>query len=208
MRIIPIFATAYITFSPQWKTIIKESMHDINYREYLKIHPDFPVQGIQFVDWMPVFKHPFAFNSLIDDMCGLIAQDGCLPEDAKIASIESRGFLLGVPVACRLGVPFIPVRKKGKLPGRNNISTHSSSEYESDYFLEIQDSVVNKGDSIILVDDLLATGNTIVSACTLFKKAGAGKITVRCFLDLLWVPHIDEIAALDIKSLCKIPLTI
>jgi len=83
-------------------------MHNINYREYLKIHPDFPVQGVQFVDRMPVLKHPFDFYSLIDDMCGLIAQDRSLAEDTKIASIESRGFLLGVPVACRLGIPLFP----------------------------------------------------------------------------------------------------
>ncbi|NJK28591.1 MAG: adenine phosphoribosyltransferase [Coleofasciculaceae cyanobacterium SM2_3_26] len=129
--------------------------------------PDFPKPGILFRDITPLLRHPEGLRHTID----LVAEK-CAAFDADcIAGIESRGFIFGVPVAYRLGMGFIPVRKAGKLPA----AVHSV-DYSLEYgqaTLEIHCDALEPGHRVVIVDDLLATGGTAAATAHLVQKAGS-----------------------------------
>ncbi len=137
--------------------------------------PHYPKQGIQFRDITTLLKDPIGFRTTIDE---LVARYKDVKID-KIAGIESRGFILGAPLAYALGVGFVPIRKKGKLPAEV-IGHDYDLEYGSDR-IEIHTDAIDKGEKVLLVDDLIATGGTAVAACTLIEKMG-GKIIECCFI--------------------------
>ena len=134
------------------------------YKDLIRLFPDYPQKGINFVDWMPVMGNPEAYNRLIDDMVDLVKD---LKID-KIAGLESRGYFLGVPIAQRLKVGVVPIRKRGKLPGEC-----LSQDYILEYAkaaIEIQADAVKPGEHILVVDDLLATGGTMEAANKLLSN--------------------------------------
>ena len=137
--------------------------------------PHYPKQGIQFRDITTLLKDPVGFQLTIDD---LIRRYKDVKID-KIAGIESRGFILGAPLAYALGKGFIPIRKKGKLPAET-IGHDYELEYGTDR-IEIHTDAIDKGEKILLVDDLIATGGTAEAACKLIEKMG-GKIVECCFI--------------------------
>ncbi len=137
--------------------------------------PHYPKQGIQFRDITTLLKDPVDFKLTIDD---LVRRYKDVKID-KIAGIESRGFILGAPLAYALGKGFIPIRKKGKLPAEV-IGHDYELEYGTDR-IEIHTDAVAKGEKILLVDDLIATGGTAEAACKLIDKMG-GKIVECCFV--------------------------
>lgn len=137
--------------------------------------PHYPKQGIQFRDITTLLKDPAGFRATIDE---LVARYKDMKID-KIAGIESRGFILGAPLAYALGVGFVPIRKKGKLPAAV-IGHDYDLEYGSDR-IEIHTDAIDQGEQVLLVDDLIATGGTAVAACTLIEKMG-GKIIECCFI--------------------------
>lgn len=150
-----------------------------SYKRLIRTFPDFPKPGIEFIDWMPVLKDPASFNDLIDDLVALIPNDG--KTFTKIAGLESRGFLLGVPIAQRLGAGFVPIRKKGKLPG-----TCLARSYALEYgtaSIEIQADAIGKDDRVLIVDDLLATGGTMRAANKMIENI-TGEIENLFFLEL------------------------
>jgi|LakMenEpi03Aug12_release.lakeMendotaPanAssembly.Ray.scaffolds.fasta_scaffold198306_2 adenine phosphoribosyltransferase len=126
--------------------------------------PDFPRPGIQFKDIMPVLANPSAFSELISMMVFEIRKSGA----TKIVGLEARGFLLGIAIAQELELPFIPVRKAGKLPGEV-VSVNYKLEY-GESTIEVQKSAIKPGDRIAIVDDLLATGGTARAAIQLVEE--------------------------------------
>jgi len=137
--------------------------------------PDFPVPGIVFKDITPLLQDSAAFKQAIDE---LYEQTRELNPDV-VAGMESRGFLFAAPLAYRLGVGFVPVRKLGKLP-----SETSSVEYELKYgtnTLEIHRDAIQPGQRVLVVDDLLATGGTVGATVGLIRQLG-GEIVAAAFL--------------------------
>jgi len=129
--------------------------------------PDFPKPGILFRDISPLLGNGEIFRKTIDLMAE--ACEGTSP--AKIAGIDARGFIFGSALACRLGVGFVPIRKKGKLPYRTMSETFEL-EYGTDS-IEMHEDGVEPGERVVLVDDLLATGGTARAALRLLHRLGA-----------------------------------
>jgi len=132
----------------------------------LTTYPNFPTQGILFRDIMPIFQRP----ELLERVCLAIASRYRGIVDA-VAALESRGFLFGPTVAINLKVPFVPIRKAGKLPGIVQSETYVK-EYGQDTF-EIQPDGIDKFRRILLLDDLLATGGSLLAGSKLLRRAGA-----------------------------------
>ena len=137
--------------------------------------PHYPKHGIQFRDITTLLKDPKGFRATVDE---LVRRYQDMKID-KIAGIEARGFILGAPLAVALGIGFVPIRKKGKLPAAT-IGHDYDLEYGSDR-IEIHTDAIEKGEKVLLVDDLIATGGTAEAACLLIDKMG-GKIVECCFI--------------------------
>ncbi|MBK8339119.1 MAG: adenine phosphoribosyltransferase [Flavobacteriales bacterium] len=137
--------------------------------------PDFPKPGILFRDITPVMEDPGLSNAVVDAFVASIQNKGI---DA-VAGIESRGFLFGMPLALRLGVPFLTVRKKGKLPYRT-VSYKYDLEYGSAE-IEMHVDVVRPGMRVLVHDDLLATGGTAAASAELIRMQG-GQVAAFSFL--------------------------
>ena len=128
--------------------------------------PNFPKPGIMFRDISPLLSNPEAFGKSVE----MIASGWNGSVDAVVA-LDARGFVFGAPVALALGVPFVMIRKKGKLPGKV-VSYSYDLEYGSDT-VEMKHDAFALGDRVLVVDDLLATGGTAAAACALVEKVGA-----------------------------------
>ena len=144
-------------------------------KTFIRDIPDWPKPGILFRDITPLLADHEAYNQGVE---ALIAEYRNADID-YVAAVEARGFIFGTTVAERLGVGFIPVRKKGKLPAKT-IAHSYELEYGSDT-LEIHEDAFRDGARVLLVDDLLATGGTMGAACTLIEKAG-GEVAGLTFL--------------------------
>lgn len=137
--------------------------------------PDFPKKGIVFRDITTLLKDKDAFKAAIDRMA-----EYCKKKNPDlIVSSEARGFIFGAAIAYKLGIGFVPVRKPGKLP-HNTINHGYEKEYGQDV-LEIHTDAIVRGQKVVIVDDLLATGGTINATAELVKKLG-GEIAGICFL--------------------------
>ncbi|MHB8421721.1 MAG: adenine phosphoribosyltransferase [Leptospirales bacterium] len=149
--------------------------HDMDFSRWVRQIPDFPKKGILFYDLMPLFGEPSAFHALIDIMVESYLEQGI----SKVVGIEARGFILAAPIADRLKAGFVPIRKKGKLPGEVHEISYSL-EYGSDAMV-IQRGAIHPGERVLLVDDLLATGGTARAALDLIRKDG-GHVTGALFV--------------------------
>ena len=129
--------------------------------------PDFPVAGIQFRDITTLIGHGEGFAATVEWLAARVREDGA----EAIAGMEARGFIFGAAVAARLALPFIPVRKPGKLPCAT-IGIDYALEYGADR-LEIDPDAVHEGQRVAIVDDLLATGGTSCATAQLLRMAGA-----------------------------------
>ncbi|MCL1841587.1 MAG: adenine phosphoribosyltransferase [Propionibacteriaceae bacterium] len=145
--------------------------------KFVRNIPDFPKPGIQFKDITPLLASPSGFKLALDAMMAQV------PDDiGVVAGVESRGFIFGVPLAMALGVGFVPVRKPGKLPG----PTYEESfdlEYGSSV-LSIHQDALKPGQKVLLVDDLLASGGTLIAAANLVRRANAVPAHVSVLLEL------------------------
>lgn len=135
--------------------------------QLIRAVPDFPKPGILFRDITPLLRDPAGFAAVIDR---LHARYRDVALDA-VAGIESRGFLLGAPLALRLGVGFVPIRKAGKLPAATRSRTYAL-EYGT-ATLQLHEDALAPGQSVLIVDDLLATGGTARAAAELVEECGA-----------------------------------
>lgn len=157
---------------------------------------DFPEPGIVFKDIMPLLGDPEAFEAALDAMAAPWLNQQRGNEITKVAGIESRGFLLGVPIAQRLSVGFIPIRKQGKLPG-DTVAQNYDREYGPDT-VEMQTGAVGAGDRVLVVDDVLATAGTAQAAARLLRAAGA---TVAGFAVLI---ELESLAGRELLSDFKV----
>lgn len=168
---------------------------DLN--KYLRDVPDFPKPGILFKDITPLLASPAAMQETIARMAKLD-----FGRVDKVAAIESRGFLFGVPLAMQLGVGFVPIRKPGKLPWKTS-RVEYALEYGKDA-VEIHQDGVRAGERVLLVDDLLATGGTMGAACQLVE--GCGGIVASCVfvVELRFLPGRQRLAPRRVDALIGI----
>jgi len=149
-------------------------------RDYIRTIPDHPHKGILFRDITTLLGDPQGFFEAVE---GLVEHGrGAMRKIDHVAGIEARGFILGGAVAHRLKAGFVPVRKKGKLPGKT-IGQEYALEYGTDA-VEIHVDAVKPGDHVLLVDDLIATGGTAEAAIKLIERAGAHVLACSFVIDL------------------------
>ena len=144
--------------------------------------PDFPKPGILFYDITGILVEPEAFNFCLDKMaewCKVVKADA-------ISGVESRGFLFAAPLAARLNLPLILIRKKGKLPG-NTYSCKYSLEYGTAE-IEAHVSDVKPGQKVVVIDDLIATGGTLAAARNVFEQGGASVVE---FMGVVGLPFLN-----------------
>ena len=137
--------------------------------------PDYPKPGILFRDVTTLMGNPRAFRRAVDELVHPFAG----VQITKVAGIEARGFILGGAIAHQLSAGFVPIRKKGKLP-HETVSIAYSLEYGVDE-MEIHKDAVKKGERVVLVDDLIATGGTAIAATKLLQQLGA-VVVAACFI--------------------------
>ncbi|GAB4116749.1 MAG: adenine phosphoribosyltransferase [Candidatus Caldatribacteriota bacterium] len=159
--------------------------------------PDFPVKGVQFKDITTLLKDREAFRYSINKIVEYCQQYSI----DYIAGIEARGFIIGSPVAYQLGVGFLPIRKPDKLPSEVERVAYQLEYGES--VLEIHKDAVNKGDRIMVVDDLLATGGTTAAVFELIKKLGGIVIGAAFIVELEFLNPRDKLKEYNIFSIVK-----
>jgi adenine phosphoribosyltransferase len=166
----------------------------VDLKQFIRDVPDFPQPGILFRDITPLLQHAQAFAHAIDLMTGQVES---LRADA-VAGIESRGFLFGAPIAMRLGLPFVPIRKPGKLP-----AAHMSVEYSLEYGnnqLDIHADALQRGQRAAIVDDLLATGGTARAAAKLVELIGGEVAGIVFLIELTGLHGRDDLTGYDVRS--------
>lgn len=154
------------------------SFDEFYIKSVIRSLPDWPEPGVIFRDVTPVFKDPKAMRMV----CDAFIQRYIGSNITHIASIDARGFLLGSVIAYQLNLPLILIRKKGKLPGDT-----ISQEYQLEYgtaAIEVQTDAVKAGDRVLLLDDLIATGGTLLASCSLINQLGAEVTEVGALIDL------------------------
>lgn len=159
--------------------------------------PDFPKPGIVFKDITPLLADPAGLSLAVE----LITQPFRSKSVCKVVGAESRGFIFGTAVARNLSAGFVPIRKPGKLP-RKVISEDYELEYGTDR-MEIHQDAVRKGDRILLVDDLLATGGTIAACCRLVESLGGEIVGVAFLIELAFLKGRDRISQYPIHSVLR-----
>tara|TARA_Y100000389_G_scaffold75678_1_gene72335 strand:+ start:3522 stop:4061 length:540 start_codon:yes stop_codon:yes gene_type:complete len=147
-------------------------------KRHLKVIKDFPKKGINFQDIFSITKKPDIFNLIIKEISKVIKDNSI----TKVVGIEARGFLFGMTAANNNKLPFVPIRKAGKLPGEVRKLKYKL-EYGHDV-IEIQSSSIKKSDKILLIDDLIATGGTAVASVKLLRKFNSKKIISFFVIDL------------------------
>jgi adenine phosphoribosyltransferase len=174
-------------------------MEDLNVNDYLKSHirtvPDWPAPGVQFRDITPLLQDPRVFRVLIDAFVHRYMAPGLRPD--VVAGLDARGFILGSVVAYELGLGFVPIRKKGKLP-----FTTVEETYELEYgsaTVELHTDAVKPGQRVLLIDDLIATGGTMMAGKKLLEKLGATVIEGAAIVDLPELGGSDRIKAAGLK---------
>jgi adenine phosphoribosyltransferase len=157
---------------------------------------DWPEPGVTFRDITPLLADPVAFAAVIDGLVEIAEKAG--PVDA-VLGIEARGFIFGPSIALRLGVGFVPVRKAGKLP-----STSLSTSYDLEYgsaTMEMHVDAVDAGAKVLVVDDVLATGGTLLAAADLVAQAGASVAGNLVLIELAALGGRERIGAIGCESL-------
>lgn len=167
----------------------------IRLEDHIREVPDFPKQGIRFQDIMPLLQSPEGLREAVTRLAALTAKP-----DA-VVGIESRGFLFGVPLAMHWGVPFVPARKFGKLPGKTVRQVYSL-EYGEDT-LELQADALKAGQRVVIVDDLLATGGTALATSQLVRQLGAEVTAALFVIELIGLGGRDKIAPLPVHALIR-----
>jgi adenine phosphoribosyltransferase len=157
---------------------------------------DYPKPGILFRDVTSVLQDPKAFQACIDLLKNRFADKGF----TKVVGTEARGFLFGAPLALELGIGFVPVRKPKKLP-REVISESYELEYGTD-ILEIHKDAISPGDSVLMIDDLLATGGTMIATANLIRRLGGNVEHAGFIISLPDIGGEEKLKAANISSYC------
>ncbi|NNG40818.1 adenine phosphoribosyltransferase [Flexivirga sp. ID2601S] len=156
--------------------------------------PDFPTPGVVFKDLSPLFRDPEAFATVLADI-----GDRWRGKVDVVAGIEARGFIIGAPLAQAMGVGFVPIRKAGKLPGE----THTRS-YDLEYgeaTIEVAADAFVPGCTVLLVDDVLATGGTAAAAAELIERAGARVTALEVLLELSFLHGRERLPGRELHAI-------
>jgi adenine phosphoribosyltransferase len=167
----------------------------IDLAAHIRNIPDFPIHGVQFKDITSLLLSPEAFNEAIDRMVDLAGkrQVDCL------AAVDSRGFIFAAPMATRMGLPLVLLRKAGKLPG-STLSYEYSLEY-GQASLEVHAEDVTPGARVLIIDDLVATGGSLEAAAKLIEKAGGYTAGIGVVIELIGLGGRQALADYDLFSL-------
>lgn len=159
-------------------------------KDHIRGIPDFPKPGILFYDISTLLAHADAWSVAM----GRLARDVRKFQPDVLAGVESRGFLVAAPLALKLGCGFVMLRKKGKLPGKT-IRHEYALEYGTDT-IEIQEDAIGKGQRVVILDDLLATGGTMAAGIELLRRVGAEVTGAASIIELNFLPgrkKLDEL---------------
>jgi adenine phosphoribosyltransferase len=167
----------------------------IDLRDHIRDIPDFPKPGILFKDITPLLAHAEALKEAIEQLADRVGGRGI----DSIAAAEARGFIFGAPLAIRLGVGFVPIRKPGKLPYAT-IAMEYQLEYGTDR-LEVHSDALGPGRRVLLLDDVLATGGTMRACCDLVRQAGAQVVACAFVVELGFLHGRDRLAPDEVISL-------
>lgn len=169
----------------------------MDFKQYIADIQDFPIEGVLFRDVTPLMQDPKAYHEVIEQMKAYAIRK----EADLIAGPEARGFLFGCPVAYAMEAGFVPVRKPGKLP-REVIEATYELEYGHNT-LQMHKDAIKKGQKVVLIDDLLATGGTIEASCKMIEELG-GIVTGICFLiELEDLNGREKLKDYDVYSILK-----
>lgn len=157
--------------------------------------PDFPKKGILFFDITTVIRN----GKALEDIATRIAERFRSAKPEMVVGIESRGFIIGSAVALKLGIGFVPARKKGKLPGKT-IGAEYQLEYGTDS-IEIHADALENVQRVLLVDDLIATGGTAEATCRLIEKTGAKVVGCGFLVNLTFLGGVSKLKAYDVDWL-------
>ncbi len=159
--------------------------------------PDFPVKGVIFKDITPILADMDLYNKIVDNIVDRYKDKNV----TKIAALESRGFIFGISIAQKLNVPFVPLRKKGKLPYKTVSATYNL-EYGTST-IEMHIDAVNEKDNVLIVDDLLATGGTACAAIELVKKLNAKVVACAFVIELTFLNGKDKLKDIEYSSIVQ-----
>ncbi len=164
-------------------------------RQYIRDIPDFPKEGIVFFDITPLLGDGDAFHAAIDGLYEKFKDTGA----TKVLAAEARGFIFGAPLAYRMGIGFVPVRKPGKLPYKS-LSVSYDLEYGSDT-LTMHEDAVAPGEKVLVIDDLLATGGTMAGMLEMVKKVEAELVGVGFLVELGFLDGKDKLTSVEYSTL-------
>jgi len=164
-------------------------------KDHIRAIPDFPKEGILFYDISTLLAHPDAWQVALGRLAKIVARY----QPDVLAGIESRGFLVAAPLASRLGLGFTMIRKQGKLPG-DTVKYEYDLEYGTDT-IEIQADAVEKGQRVVVLDDLLATGGTMAASIELLNRVGADVVGTACIIELTFLGGRDRLGGVPFDTL-------
>ena len=173
------------------------ALFTMDLKQYIRDIKDFPVEGILFRDITPLMQEPEAFRYVIDRMAEHYEGQGI----DVILGIEARGFLIGAPLAYRLGKPFVPVRKEGRLP-YETMSVKYALEYGQSV-VEVHTDAVSKGQRAIILDDLLATGGTMAAGAELVEAMGGEVAGLGVVIELIDLDARERLSGYGVYSLVQ-----
>lgn len=169
----------------------------MEFREHIRVIPDFPKEGISYKDITTLLKNGETYQATINALVERIKPW----QPDVIVGPEARGFLFGAPVAYALGVGFVPVRKPGKLPAKTVAETYAL-EYGFDT-LEVHADAIRPGERVVVIDDLLATGGTMLATANLMKKIGAEMVGMGFLIELTFLKGREKLADYPVFSLAE-----
>ncbi|MCB1327976.1 MAG: adenine phosphoribosyltransferase [Maritimibacter sp.] len=174
-------------------------MKSANVKDYIRTIVDFPHEGILFRDVTTLFSDPRGFRMCIDQLLHPYAGERI----DKVVGLEARGFIIGGAIAHQLSLGFVPIRKKGKLPGAT-LSEAYALEY-GEAVMEIHDDAIKPGEKVLVVDDLLATGGTAAAGIKLIERLGGEIVGCAFIVDLpeLGGRKVLEKLGMDVHVLCE-----
>ena len=168
---------------------------EIDLKKYIRSIPDWPKEGILFRDITPLLADPVALQTATEALCADFMGEGI----EYVAAVEARGFIFGTAVAEKLGAGFIPIRKKGKLPSKTESITYDL-EYGTDT-LEVHVDAIKNQAKVLMIDDLLATGGTMASACKLIEKIGGQIVGITFLIELTPLGGREKLVGYQAKSI-------
>ncbi|WP_431122663.1 adenine phosphoribosyltransferase [Flagellimonas flava] len=167
----------------------------MDFESYIRDIEDFPKPGVTFKDITPLLNNPEALNKACESLLSML--EGLSID--KVVGVDSRGFIFAPMLASKLGAGFVPVRKKGKLPYKT-LAEFYSLEYGVDA-LEIHTDAINKGEKVLVHDDVLATGGTAKAVCKLVEQLGGEVVQCNFLIELSFLNGAEKLNGYPIKSL-------